>query len=81
MHGNARDARVGLCLLAIEARGGKVTRPALARALGVPPLRLAGLLAALRRLLNVDGYPVLSMDEASDTIELNRHLAETQFGL
>jgi hypothetical protein len=73
------DERVRLCLLAIETRGGKVTRQALARSLGLPPLRLAGLLAALRRLLNVDGYPVLSVDEASDTIELNRHLAETQF--
>jgi hypothetical protein len=75
------DARVRLCLLAIDARGGKLTRQALARALGVPPLRLAGLLAALRRLLNVDGYPVLAVDEASDTVELNRHLLDAQFGL
>jgi hypothetical protein len=73
------DERVRGCLLALDARGGKLTRTALARALGVPPLRLAGLLTALRRLLNVDGYPVLAIDETSDTVELNRPLLETQF--
>ena len=69
------------CLLALDERGGKMTRTAFARAVGIPPLRLAGLLAALRRLLNVDGYPVLSVDEASDTVELNRPLLEKQFEL
>lgn len=73
------DERVRGCLLALDTRGGKLTRTALARALGVPPLRLAGLLTALRRLLNVDGYPVLTIDETSDTVELNRPLLETQF--
>jgi hypothetical protein len=73
------DERVRRCLLALDAHGGKLTRAALARAVGVPPLRLAGLLTALRRLLNVDGYPVLAVDEASETIELNRSLLETQF--
>lgn len=75
------DERVRSCLLALDARGGKLTRVALARTLGVTPLRLAGLLAALRRLLNVDGYAVLAVDEASDTVELNRPLLETQFEL
>ena len=75
------DGRVRACLVALEARGGKLTRAALARALGVPPLRVTGLIAALRRLLNVEGYPVLSVDEASDTVELNRPLLGTQFEL
>ena len=75
------DERVRVCLQALEARGGKLTRAALARALGLPPLRVTGLIAALRRLLNVDGYPVLALDEASDTVELNRALLATQFEL
>jgi hypothetical protein len=75
------DERVRRCLVALDERGGKMTRAAMARALAVPPLRLAGMFAALRRLLNVEGYAVLSVDEASDTVELNRHLLETQFDL
>jgi hypothetical protein len=35
----------------------------------------------MRRLLNVEGYPVLSVDEQSDTVELNRKQLFTQFGL
>lgn len=75
------DERVRGCLAALDERGGTMTRAALARALAVPPLRLAGMLTALRRLLNVEGYAVLSVDEASDTVELNRPLLETQFEL
>jgi tRNA G18 (ribose-2'-O)-methylase SpoU len=67
-------------LLALDAGGGKLTRTALARALSLPLLRVTGLIAALRRLLNVDGYPVLAVDE-SDTVELSRALLMTQFEL
>ena len=38
-------------------------------------------LAALRRLLNVEGYPILPVDDAADTVELNRPLLEKQFDL
>lgn len=75
------DDRIRQCLVALDERGGKLTRTALARALGVPALRVSGMVTALRRLLNVDGYSVLTLDEASDTVELNRALLDTQFGL
>jgi hypothetical protein len=35
--------------------------------------------AATRRLLNVDGLQVLDVDDASDTVILNRPLLEQQF--
>jgi hypothetical protein len=75
------EERVRVILTALEERGGKLTRPALARRIGVHPQRLAGILSALRRLLNVDGYAVLSVDEGSDTVELNRQQLVKQFGL
>jgi hypothetical protein len=75
------DDRIRQCLVALDERGGKLTRTALARALGVAPLRVSGMMTALRRLLNVDGYAVLTFDETSDTVELNRALLDTQFGL
>ena len=66
---------------ALDRRGGKMTSAALARALQFPSLRLPGLLAKMQRILNVDGYPVLGRDDASDTVELNRDLLLKQFDL
>ena len=68
-------------LAALDERGGKLTRAALAKKLGVPTLRIAGIVSAVRRVLNIEGYAVLSVNEASDTVELNRTLLDTQFGL
>ena len=75
------DERIRDVLAALDARGGKLTEPALAERLGVPLFRLGGIVSALRRVLNVDGYDVLSVDDASETIVLNRELLDTQFGL
>ena len=75
------EERIRAILTALDARGGKLTGPALAESLGVPLFRLGGIVSALRRVLNVDGYAVLSVDETSETIELNRDLLDTQFGL
>lgn len=68
-------------LTALDRRGGKLTSTALARAIDYPPLRLPGLLAVMQRILNIDGYAVLTRDEASDTVELNQHLLCQQFDL
>jgi hypothetical protein len=68
-------------LVGLDSRGGKMTSAALARAIDCPTIRLPGLLAIVQRVLNIDGYAVLTRDEASDTIELNRELLCRQFDL
>jgi hypothetical protein len=68
-------------LSALEERGGKLTRAALAHRLGLPLVRVASFVAAARRVLNVEGYAVVRFDEPSDTIELNRELLIAQFEL
>jgi GNAT superfamily N-acetyltransferase len=75
------DAVITLLLQAIDERGGKITSPALARAIQMPPLRLRGLLAIAQRVFNVDGYEVLSRDDVSDTVQLDRALLLKQFDL
>ncbi|HBH50870.1 MAG TPA: BREX-2 system phosphatase PglZ [Planctomycetaceae bacterium] len=75
------DEQVAKFLAILDARGGKLTTAALARALAFPELRLPGLLSKLQRLLNVDGYAVLNRDDASETVELNRELLLKQFDL
>jgi hypothetical protein len=66
-------------LNALRERGGRATRAALAQRLSLPPMRLTGLLSAARRVLNVDGFAVLAVDEASDSVELNLALLASQF--
>ena len=77
--GRVPEERVVAILAALSAAGGKLLHEALARQAGIPPLRLTGTLAVMRQLLNVDGYPVLSADE--DTVTLDLVLLREQFGL
>jgi hypothetical protein len=76
-----RDDVIRTMLNALNEQGGKLTAAALAHKMQLPPFRLHGLLAAIQRILNVEGYPILTKDEASDTIELNRNLLCRQFDL
>jgi hypothetical protein len=63
----------------IDARGGSIMKPSLAQALGVPLFRVDGLVQNISRILNVDGYEVLSFDRSTETITLNTKLLKTQF--
>jgi hypothetical protein len=47
----------------------------------MPPFRVDGLIQNVSRILNVDGYEVISFDRASDTVSLNMGLLRTQFDL
>ena len=75
------DERIRVLLGALDAYGGTLTRTALARRLGIQEARLRGILATFRKLLNVDGYAVLSVDESGESVSLNRELLFIQFGL
>jgi hypothetical protein len=68
-------------LSALEQRGGRLTSAALSRAVNYPTMRLRGLIAVMQRVLNIDGFAVLTKDEASDTVDLNRELLKRQFDL
>lgn len=68
-------------LRTLDERGGKMTSAAMSRAMSFPAVRLRGLIAVTQRLLNIDGFAVLTRDEPSDTVELNRELLKRQFEL
>jgi hypothetical protein len=68
-------------LSALDQRGGRMTSAAISRAVNYPPMRLRGLLAVMQRILNIDGFAVLTREEASDTVDLNRELLKRQFDL
>jgi hypothetical protein len=73
------DTEVRSFLQALDARGGKLSKVALAQRLGIPTFRVSGLVNAMRRVLNIDQNPVLSLDEATGLVELNRELLRVQF--
>lgn len=79
--GRLENARVRALLIALDARGGTSTTTALARAAQVPEARMNGVLAAMQRLLNVDGYPVVSTTPDGETVIVNVGLLRDQFGL
>jgi len=64
---------------ALAARGGRLSRIALAQALQVPAFRASGLVNAARRVLNVDQAQVLSIDTTADEIVLDVRLLRLQF--
>ncbi len=66
-------------LIALQDRGDRILKSALAQRIGQPEFRLPGVIAGLRRVMNVDGYPVITFEEASGTVCLNRQLLKTQF--
>jgi len=73
------DAEVRSLLEALAARGGKLSKAALAQRLGMPAMRISGFVNAARRVLNLDQAAVLVLDETAGTVELNRELLGRQF--
>lgn len=76
----ADDALRGL-LQALEAKGGQQMLSSLAQAIGMPVIRMNGFLAGAQKLLNVDGYAVLTVDRSSKTVKLNMESLRAQFEL
>jgi hypothetical protein len=75
------DDRVRVVLGVLGRHGGRLTLGALAAEAAIPPARLTGTIAALRPLLNLDGYGVLTVDEDADAVSLDVDLLREQFEL
>jgi hypothetical protein len=76
-----RDEQLTALLRILAQYGGQLAATRLAQELRLPRARLGGFLAGVKRLLNLDGYPVLSEDRDSGTVSLNVELLKTQFEL
>ena len=75
------DTAVTTALRVMLNGGGRAPADEVAAALGVPTPRLGMALSNLRRLLNVEGYPVVGMDADGRTVVLDEALWRQQFGL
>jgi hypothetical protein len=75
------DARVAAMLRTLIAGGDRATMDTLAARANVPAGRIHGTVTALRKVLQVEGYPVLSVDADNVTVKLDRALLVDQFHL
>src|SRR6202167_353623 len=68
-------------LRALDSAGGRLLRPVFASRMNLALVRVGTTVAAMQRVLNYDGYSILTIDEAADMVVLNRSLLEVQFKL
>lgn len=65
----------------LESRHRRAPRRVLAQVMGVPEFRLRGVLAGMQRVLNVEGYQVLAVEEATGAVSVDVELLGKQFQL
>ncbi|MFC7648669.1 BREX-2 system phosphatase PglZ [Streptosporangium lutulentum] len=75
------DARVRAVLGALLANAGRLHESTLSAVAEVPAARLRNVLAAVRRVLSIDGYDPVSYDLDEVTVELDTALLAEQFGV
>jgi hypothetical protein len=75
------DDLVRRCLSALDSSGGIMTPAAFSNVADIPTARLDGLVARIQRLLNVDGYEILTFSRSENRIELNVPKLKRQFDL
>jgi hypothetical protein len=76
-----KASQIADALHALDAAGGRLLRPVFASRMNLALVRVGTTVAAMQRVLNYDGYGVITIDEASDMVILNRELLERQFSL
>jgi hypothetical protein len=75
------DDRVAALVGMLLAGGGRATMDTLAAHAGIPAHRIDGTITALRKLLQVEGYPVVEIDADGQTVKLDTILLIEQFHL
>lgn len=75
------DDRVAALLEVLLSRGGRATLDTMSAQAGVPAHRIGNTVTALRKLLQVEGYPVIEIDPDGHTVKLDEDLLIEQFNL
>ncbi len=74
------DVQVQTLLLILDAApGGQVSERALAEAVNIPAIRMGGLIAQVQRMINIEGYQIVSYTADRGHIRLDTALAKRQF--
>lgn len=73
------DKTAAAVLRALVDRGGRAHQDTVAAAAGIPTADVGQVFAAVRRLLNIDGYGVIELDTDGVTLRLDEQLLREQF--
>ena len=76
-----KDEQLKVLLLLLDQNKGQVMEALALRQLVIPKIRLRGFLAGAQKILNIDGYPILTVNRKSQTIKLNINDLKKQFEL
>lgn len=68
-------------LVLLEERKGVAMTATVAQRLNIPEFRVNSIVAAARRVLNVEGYAVIALGDSAKTVTLNFELLRSQFEL
>lgn len=63
----------------LQQQGGRCSIEQMAAAIGQPVMRMRGVMSAMERMLNIDGFPVVTLEQGSGTVLLDISLLKTQF--
>lgn len=75
------DEQLMMFLTLLDQKQGTVMDSVVEAELKIPPIRMRGFLSAVQKILNVDGYPILSVHRDSGTIKLDVANLKRQFEL
>jgi hypothetical protein len=75
------DEIIRRSLVVLDSSGGILTPVAFCKATDLPAGRLDGLMAQMQRVLNVDGYEILTFSRSENRVELNITKLLRQFDL
>ncbi|EAR23330.1 BREX-2 system phosphatase PglZ [Nitrococcus mobilis] len=74
-----QEARLCALLTYLDEHGGRAGIDQLAAAIEQPRLRMRGIVSAMERMLNIDGFPVITLEQGSGTVLLDIELLKKQF--
>jgi hypothetical protein len=71
--------RLRAILLKLQQQGGRCSLEQLASAIGQPAMRMRGVVSVMERMLNLDGFPIVTLEQGSGTVLLDIPLLKAQF--
>jgi hypothetical protein len=63
----------------LQQQGGRCSIEHMAVAIGLPTMRMRGVISAMERMLNLDGFPIITLEQGSGMVLLDIPLLKTQF--
>lgn len=76
-----KPQRLSALVNTLEAGGGRARMDELARVIEMPAVRMPGVVAILQRTFNIDGFPIVTLEQATGTVLLDIALLRKQFQL